>query len=107
MKLKSVRLKHISHFTDLQLELDEQPLTLIIGDQASGKTSILKNIYQALTWFPARLKDLRTAGVVIQDQDIMHNRLQAKVDIQVSIPAEIGNLAESSNVQATSSSLCS
>lgn len=37
----------------------------------------------------------------------MHNRLQAKVDIQVSIPAEIGNLAESSNVQATSSSLCS
>ncbi len=42
MKLKSVRLKHISHFTDLQLELDEQPLTLIIGDQASGKTSILK-----------------------------------------------------------------
>ncbi|EET82442.1 ATP-binding protein [Acinetobacter radioresistens] len=107
MKLKSVRLKHISHFTDLQLELDEQPLTLIIGDQASGKTSILKNIYQALTWFPARLKDLRTAGVFIQDQDIMHNRLQAKVDIQVSLPAEIGNLAESSNVQATSSSLCS
>ncbi len=107
MKLKSVRLKHISHFTDLQLELDEQPLTLIIGDQASGKTSILKNIYQALTWFPARLKDLRTAGVFIQDQDIMHNRLQAKVDIQVSLPAEIGNLAESSNVQATSWSLCS
>ncbi len=108
MKLHSIRLKHANHFADLQANFHyhDQPITLILGDQASGKTSLLKHCYQALSWFPARLKDLRGAGVVMLDQDIMHNRVQSKIDIQVRIPAEIGHLPESAETTLQDLSLC-
>ena len=66
MKIQSIHLKHILHFADLKVDFSyhDKPVTLILGDQASGKTSILRFSYQALTWFAARYKDLRSAGVV-------------------------------------------
>ena len=81
MKIQSIHLKHILHFADLKVDFSyhDKPVTLILGDQASGKTSILRFSYQALTWFAARYKDLRSAGVVMLDHDIMLNRLQSKI----------------------------
>ena len=87
MKIQSVQFKHITHFTDLQLQLhpQQQPVALILGNQSSGKTSLLRFTYQALTWFAARYKDLRTSGLVMLDQDIMHTRLQSKIDLCVCL----------------------
>lgn len=91
MKIESIHLKHTLHFTDLLAEFHyhDQPITLILGDQGAGKTTVLRFTYQALTWFAARYKDLRTAGVVMLDQDIMLNRLQSKIDIHIRYPSEI------------------
>lgn len=101
MKLKSIQLRHCYHFADLKIQFNDQhkPITLILGDQGTGKTAIIKNIYQSLTWFSARTKDLRTAGVVMLDSDIMRSRMQSKIDIQVQFPPEIGYLEESANTQ--------
>lgn len=99
MKIDAIQLKHTLHFTDLKLKFNDQPITLIMGDQGTGKTTILKFTYQALTWFAARYKDLRAAGVVMLDQDIMLTRLQSKIDIRVQIPNDIGRLTESSEAQ--------
>lgn len=109
MKLESIHFRHTYHFSDLKINFQpvEKPIALLIGDQASGKTAILKNIYQALTWFPARYKDLRTPGVVMLDQDITYHRVQSKIDVQVSIPAEIGTLKETSDAQTFDLSHCS
>ena len=71
------------------------PVTLILGDQGSGKTILLRLSYQALTWFSARFRDLRTAGLSMLDQDILQNRLQSKIDIQVRFPDDLGLLPES------------
>ncbi len=100
MKLDAIQFRHTYHFADLKINFNtkNKPITLIIGDQASGKTAIIKNIYQALTWFPARLKDLRTPGVVMPDQDIMIDRVQSKIDVQISFPTELGKLPESDAV---------
>lgn len=100
MKIKSVQLKHALHFADLKLKFNDKPITLILGDQSSGKTAILKLTYQALTWFAARYKDFRTAGLVMLDQDIMLTRLQSKIDIRVRIPNDIGILTQASEPQA-------
>ena len=102
MKVESIQLKHTLHFTDLHAEFNYQnaPITLILGDQSTGKTSILRFTYQALTWFAARYKDLRTAGVVMLDHDIMLNRLQSKIDICISYPAEIGELSSKKETAA-------
>lgn len=107
MKIESIQLKHTLHFHNMHAEFKGQqhPVTLILGDQSSGKTSILRFTYQALTWFAARYKDLRTAGVVMLDQDIMLNRLQSKIDVQISYPSEFGQLSSSSAEPEESQSL--
>ena len=99
MKIESVQLKHTLHFADLKLKFNDKPIILILGDQSSGKTAILKFTYQALTWFAARYKDFRTPGLVMLDQDIMFTRLQSKIDIRVRIPNDIGTLTEASEAQ--------
>lgn len=106
MKIESVQLKHALHFADLKLKFNDKPITLIMGDQGSGKTAILKFTYQALTWFAARYKDFRAAGVVMHDQDIMFTRLQSKIDIRVRIPNDIGTLTEASEPQDKALSYC-
>lgn len=101
MQLKSIHFKHTGHFADLKIHFDtaHKPITLIIGDQASGKTTLLKHIYQALTWYPARLKDLRGVGVFMLDQDIMMQRLQSKVEVCVKIPNDIGQRPSAHNTE--------
>ena len=109
MRIESIQLKHTLHFSDIQLKFDqpELPITLILGQQSSGKTTLVRFCYQALTWFAARYKDSRTAGAVILDHDIMHKRLQSKIDIQVRFPKEIGQLPESSHKIEKDTQLCS
>lgn len=91
MKLESIQFKHIALFHDLkiQFQYDKQPITLILGEQATGKSMLLKHIYHALTWFPARLKDARTPGIVMPDQDISHSRLQSKIEVSIQIPPNL------------------
>lgn len=108
MKLKSIQFKNITHFTDTKIEFHyhDKPITLILGDQGSGKTSLLRSTFLALTWFSARYKDARTAGAVLPDQDIKQGRLQSKIDIKVHIPTEIGSLPESINSSEIETQIC-
>ena len=109
MRLQSIQFKHVALFHDLkiQFQYDNQPITLILGEQATGKSMLLKHIYHALTWFPARLKDVRTPGVVMPDQDITHSRLQSKIEVSIHIPSEFGQLPETTSAQQTDTSVCS
>ncbi len=109
MRLESIQFKHVALFHDLkiQFEYDKQPITLILGEQATGKSMLLKHIYNALTWFPARLKDVRTPGVVMPDQDITLSRLQSKIEVSIHIPSEFGQLPETTSAQQTDTSFCS
>lgn len=106
MRIQSVEFKHTGPFLKLQLHCNDSPITVIYAQHGSGKTQLLKHLFHALTWFPARLKDTRTAGVVMPDQDITLQRVQSKISLTVSFPSEIGQLPESSDVPATATQEC-
>lgn len=108
MKLESVQFKHTGLFQQLEIQFcyTHKPITLILGDQASGKTTLLKHIFQALSWFPARLKDNRTSGIVMLDQDISNTKTQSKIHIAVKIPPELGQMPEQSETHENDTSLC-
>ncbi|ENW23261.1 ATP-binding protein [Acinetobacter lwoffii] len=109
MHIQALQLKHTLHFFDIQLQFNypQCPVTLILGNQGTGKTTLLRFSYQALTWFAARYRDSRAAGLVMQDQDIMQTRLQSKIDIQIGFPEEMGSLPESSQSEPANLQSCS
>lgn len=109
MHIQAFQLKHTLHFSDIQLQFNypQCPVTLILGNQGTGKTTLLRFSYQALTWFAARYRDSRAAGLVMQDQDIMQNRLQSKIDIRIGFPEEMGSLPESSQSEPVNLQSCS
>ena len=47
MQLSYLQLKNCYHFNHLKIDfqITAHPVTLILGEQASGKTAIIKNIY--------------------------------------------------------------
>lgn len=109
MHIQALQLKHTLHFSDIQLQFNypQCPVTLILGNQGTGKTTLLRFSYQALTWFAARYRDSRAAGLVMQDQDITQNRLQSKIDIRIGFPEEMGSLPESSQSEPANLQSCS
>ena len=109
MHIQAFQLKHTLHFSDIQLQFNypQCPVTLILGNQGTGKTTLLRFSYQALTWFAARYRDSRAAGLVMQDQDIMQNRLQSKIDIRIGFPEDMGSLPESSQSEPAQLQSCS
>lgn len=109
MHIEALQLKHSLHFSDIQLQLNyaQFPVTLILGNQGTGKTTLLRFAYQALTWFAARYRDSRAAGLVMQDQDIMQNRLQSKIDIQVGFPEDFWTDTKSSQADSAQAQSCS
>lgn len=109
MHIQALQLKHTLHFSDIQLQFNypQCPVTLILGNQGTGKTTLLRFSYQALTWFAARYRDSRAAGLVMQDQDIIQTRLQSKIDIRIGFPEEMGSLPESSQSEPANLQSCS
>ena len=96
MKLQRIDFKNISQFSQLSINFattqKETPITLILGAQNSGKTSILKQIFNTLSWFTNRYKDGRSSGILITDVDILHNKPSAEVTVEIIHPVELGNV---------------
>ncbi len=49
MHIEALQLKHTLHFPEIQLQLDysQYPLTLILGNQGTGKTTLLRSGHHA------------------------------------------------------------
>ena len=96
MKLQRINFKNISQFSQLSIDFSstkkDTPITLLLGEQNSGKTSILKQIFNTLSWFSNRHKDARSSGILITDVEILHGKSSAEVSIEISHPSEIGNV---------------
>ncbi|MFK4051388.1 MULTISPECIES: AAA family ATPase [Acinetobacter] len=89
MQIQSFSLKNIGQFQDLSVSLaptQDYPsnITVFIGNNGSGKTSLLKSAATALTWFVARLKHDKSNGTPIPESVILNTANAAAVEIIVN-----------------------
>lgn len=89
MQIQSFSLKNIGQFQDLSVSLaptKDYPsnITVFIGNNGSGKTSLLKSVATALTWFVARLKHDKSHGTPIPESVIFNDANWAMVEIIVN-----------------------
>ena len=89
MQIQSFSLKNIGQFQDLSVSLAPTTqftsnITVFIGNNGSGKTSLLKSITTALTWYVARLKHDKSNGTPIHETVILNSANSAMVEITVN-----------------------
>lgn len=89
MQIQSFSLKNIGQFQDLSVSLAPTTqftsnITVFIGNNGSGKTSLLKSVATALTWFVARLKHDKSNGTPIPESVILNTANAAAVEIIVN-----------------------
>ncbi|KKW79845.1 ATP-binding protein [Acinetobacter sp. AG1] len=89
MQIQSFSLKNIGQFQDLSVSLAPTTqftsnITVFIGNNGSGKTSLLKSITTVLTWYVARLKHDKSNGTPIPETVILNSANSAMVEITVN-----------------------
>ena len=89
MQIQSFSLKNIGQFQDLSVSLapttqHASNITVFIGNNGSGKTSLLKSVTTALTWYVSRLNHDKFYGTLIPESVILNTANAAAVEILVN-----------------------
>lgn len=103
MRIKHIQLRNIACFNLQCIELAHLPesglVTIFAGESGAGKTALLKSMYIGLSWFIARFRDARTAGLILADDEIRKNNLQSRLGIKVFLAPDDINATEESSFQ--------
>lgn len=88
MQITRYRLRNIGSFVDLTVDLapTEQHIsnvTVFIGNNGAGKTSLLKSLAISLSWFIARLKQDNGTGRHILEEMILNGAKSGAIDVEV------------------------
>ena len=89
MEINKYRLRNIGCFIDLTVALaptEQHPsnITVFIGNNGAGKTSILKSLAISLSWFVARLKSEKGNGVTIPEMMILNTKYgYGAIDVEI------------------------
>jgi len=88
MEIRKIRLNNVGRFTDLEVafaptENHASKVTVFVGNNGAGKTTILKSIATALRWFVARVRTERGRGTPIAIEVINNSANTAAIFIQI------------------------
>lgn len=88
MKVKSITLHNIGQFKELTIPLaplseGKPKVTVFIGNNGSGKTTVLKSLVTVLSWLPARIRNERGRGLEIPEYVIMNGEFSGMVSLHV------------------------
>ncbi|OPA97235.1 ATP-binding protein [Pseudomonas fluorescens] len=81
MEIRKIRLNNVGRFTDLEVafaptEKHASKVTVFVGNNGAGKTTILKSLATALSWFVESLRTESGRGDLI-DEELIHNSASA------------------------------
>lgn len=88
MEVKNFTLNNIGRFEQLNIPLAPQRnanknITVFVGNNGSGKTSILKSLSTALSWLVARIQSESGKGSAIPELVIKNGTPSASIDIEI------------------------
>lgn len=88
MDIQRFRISNLGHFQNLEADLAPSPLssgnvTVFIGNNGAGKTSVLMALATSLSWFVARLRSEKGSGNPIPEDTILNGKASASIDISV------------------------
>ena len=88
MEIKSFRLRNLGRFENIEVPLAPTEslvsnITVFVGNNGAGKTSLLRAMATSLSWFVARLKSEKGNGSPIPEEVILNGTPSAAIDIEV------------------------
>jgi predicted ATP-binding protein involved in virulence len=88
MEIKRVILNNIGPFETLEIPLaptEQNPsnITVFVGNNGTGKTSVLKALATSLSWFTTRLRTEKGSGNPITEDAILNTATSAKIEIEL------------------------
>jgi len=81
MKIKTFQLVNFTQFTDLTIELSNE-ITVFVGNNGAGKTSLLRAVATLLSWIIARIGRENGNGKPILDLDIKNGAKFSKISLE-------------------------
>lgn len=89
MEIRKIRLNNVGRFTDLEVafaptEKHASKVTVFVGNNGAGKTTILKSVAAALSWFVARVRAENGKGTQIPENGVKNSTNTASIDIEIS-----------------------
>ena len=99
MEIKSFRLNNLGRFKELEADLAPADqvlsnITVFIGNNGAGKTSILKALATSLSWFVARVRSEKGSGSPIPEEVILNKNTSAAIFVTLSDGEDSSDLPE-------------
>jgi len=92
MEVKRITLHNVGRFDNLNIQLaplgnHNSNVTVFVGNNGSGKTSILKSLATSLSWLVSRIQSETGKGSPIPELVIKNGKSSAAIDINIFHPA--------------------
>ena len=89
MEIKSFKLSNVGRFGDLDIRLaptaiHPSNITILIGNNGAGKTTVLKSLNICLSWLIARIRSNKGNGKYLVEEDISNGAPGAVVSIAIT-----------------------
>jgi predicted ATP-binding protein involved in virulence len=88
MEIQRVILSNVGLFENLKIPLaptEQNPsnITVFVGNNGAGKTSVLKALATSLNWFTTRLRTEKGSGTPIPENAILNSANAASIEIEI------------------------
>lgn len=88
MEIRKIRLNNVGRFTDLEVafaptEKHASKVTVFVGNNGAGKTTILKSLATSLSWLVGRIKTDNGSGSPIAEDIVNNSTSSSSIDIFV------------------------
>lgn len=88
MEIERVTLKNVGLFETLAIsiaptEKNQSNITVFVGNNGAGKTSVLQALATSLSWFVARLRTEKGSGNFIPEEVILNGAKAAAIEIEL------------------------